>query len=76
VLGYYEILHSVLNLPFLYSGHFRAYSVAFNPRELNLYHIIGFYFMSINFQRVQVMKLSMLGHNKTIVRDETNLYNI
>jgi hypothetical protein len=59
VLGYFEILHSVLNLRPLYSGHFRAYNVAFNPLELNLYHIIGFYFMSINFQRVQ------LGHNET-----------
>jgi hypothetical protein len=44
----------------LYSGHFRAYSAAFNPHELHLYHIIGFYFMSINFQRAQ------LGHNETL----------
>jgi hypothetical protein len=54
VLGYFKILHSVLNLPFLYNHHFRAYSVAFNPYESHLYHIIGFYFKSINFQRVQL----------------------
>jgi hypothetical protein len=59
VLGYFEILHSVLNVPLLYRGPFRAYSVAFNPRELHLYYIIGFYFMSINFQRTK------LGHNET-----------
>jgi hypothetical protein len=53
------MFHSVLNLPLLYSGNFRAYSVAFNPHELHLYHVIGFYFMSINFQRAQ------LRHNET-----------
>jgi hypothetical protein len=37
---------------------FLSYSVAFNPRELHLYHIIGFCFMFINFQRAQ------LGHNE------------
>jgi hypothetical protein len=59
VLGYFEIPHSVLNLPLLYSGLFKAYSVAFKPRELRLYHIIGFYFKSINFQSAQ------LRHNET-----------
>jgi hypothetical protein len=54
VLGYFVILRSVLNLPLLCSGHFRADSTAFNPGELHLYHIIGFYVTSINFQIVQL----------------------
>jgi hypothetical protein len=28
--------------------------MAFNPHDLHLYHVIGFYFMSINFHRAQL----------------------
>jgi hypothetical protein len=38
----------------LCSGHFRAYSTFFNPGEVHLYHIIGFYVTSINFQILQL----------------------
>jgi hypothetical protein len=54
VLGYSTIVHIVLNFPLLCSVNFRAYSTGFNRGELHLYHTVGFYVMSINFQTVQL----------------------
>jgi hypothetical protein len=48
VLVYFAILRSVLNLLPLCSSHFRADSTVFNPDELHLHHITGFYVTSIN----------------------------
>jgi hypothetical protein len=61
---------SVFDSPLLYSSHFRAYSTVFNRGKLHLYHITGFYIMSINF------KIAQLRYNEATVRAKINLDNI